>query len=68
MSVALVILHVLRMRHIVFYGLSGTYNIFRHYLIIGTILEKKLLNKKRVCFFLIFPTTFVSNISHSEME
>jgi hypothetical protein len=39
------------------------YNIFPHYLINGTIFERKLLNTKCV---LTSSTTFVWNISHSE--
>jgi hypothetical protein len=55
--VALGIEHSMRMRHIVICGLHGSYNFFPHYLINGTILEKKrLFNKKRLS---IFSTVFV---------
>jgi hypothetical protein len=41
MFVALVIQHAMRMRHNV---ICGLYNFFLHYLINGTISEKKILN------------------------
>jgi hypothetical protein len=41
------------------------YNIFPHYLINGTIFEKKLLNILVKCVS-IFSTSFVCNISHSK--
>jgi len=47
-SVALVIKHAKRTRHIVICGLSGSTIFFLHYLINGTIFEKKLLNTKCV--------------------
>jgi hypothetical protein len=37
------------MRHVVICGLPPFYNIFPHYLINGTILEKNILNMKCVC-------------------
>jgi hypothetical protein len=45
--VALVIQDAMRMRHIAACGLSD-YNIFPHYLINGTIFEKKVLSIKCV--------------------
>jgi hypothetical protein len=55
-SVALGIQHAMRTRHIVM-SPAPLYNIFPHYLINGTILEKKVTeHKMRV---LIFSTTFV---------
>jgi len=46
--VALGIEHALHMRHIVICGLHTLYNIFPHYLIKDTILEKRLWNIKYV--------------------
>ena len=40
-SVVLVILHTIRMRHIAICGLSGSTTFFSNYLISGTIFEKK---------------------------
>jgi len=53
----------MRMRHIVICA-ACHYSIFRHFLINGTILEKKVIEAK-MCV-LIFSTTFVRNISHSK--
>jgi len=54
----------MRMRHVVMCGMSGLlYSIFPRYLINDIFLEKTLLNIKYV---VIFSTTFVWNISHSE--
>jgi hypothetical protein len=49
--VALVIQHAMRMRHIVICGLPGSTIFFPHYLINGTIFEKKSLNIKCVFWF-----------------
>ena len=49
--VALVIQHAVRMRHIVICGLSSSTIFFPHYLINGTIFEKKLLNTRCVFWF-----------------
>jgi hypothetical protein len=52
MFMALGFQHAMRMRHIITSGLSvRLYNIFAHYLINGTILEKRLLNIKCVFRF-----------------
>jgi len=59
--VALGVQHVNRMRHIFICSQPRSTIFFSHYLINGTIFEKKLLNTKCV---LIFFTTFVWNISH----
>jgi len=45
--------------------LYNIYIFFSHYLINGTIFEKKLLSTKCV---LIFSTTFVRNISHPKKK
>jgi len=47
-SVALGIQHARRVRHIVVCGLSGCTNIFPHFLLNGTIFEKKRKKKKEV--------------------
>ena len=51
MFVALGIQHAARMRHIAICGLPPLYNIFPHFLINGTIFEKKSLNTKCVFWF-----------------
>jgi len=61
-SVALVIQHALRMRHIAICGLPRSTIFFPHYLINGTIFGKKVTEHK-MCV-LIFCTTFVRKISH----
>jgi len=48
--VALAIQHAMQRRHIVICGLSGSTIFFPHYLINGTILEKKSYWKQNVCF------------------
>jgi len=57
-SVALVIQHAMRIRHIVICGLSGYTIFFSHYLINGTIFGKKKVTEHKICF-LLFSTTFV---------
>ena len=59
---ALGIQHEMRMRHIIWP--APLYKIFPHYLINGTILEKKI-TEYEMCV-LSFSTTFVCNIFHSE--
>ena len=51
MSVALVIRHATRMRHVFICGLSRSTVFFPHYLINDTIFEKMLLNTKCVFWF-----------------
>jgi hypothetical protein len=55
--VALGIQHAVPMLHIVVFDLTGYTIFFPHYLIRGTIFEKKVIEHK-ACV-LIFPTTFV---------
>ena len=62
--VGLVIQHAMRMPHIVMWPVR-LYNIFPHYLINGTISEKKKVIEHKMCV-MIFSTTFVQNISHSK--
>ena len=50
-SVAIVMQHAMRMRHTVVCGLPRSTIFFPHYLINGTIFEKKLLNTKCVFWF-----------------
>jgi hypothetical protein len=57
-SVALVIQHAMRMRHIVICRLSGCTNIFPHYLISGTISGKKKKKRNIKCISIV-STTFV---------
>ena len=52
----------MRMRHIVICGLPELYNTYRHYLIRGTIFEKKKIIEHKI-HVLIFSITFVWNIS-----
>jgi hypothetical protein len=59
--VAFDIQRAMHKRHIIISCLSGSTNIFPHYLINGTIFEIKLLIIKCV---LNLSTTFVRNISH----
>ena len=64
--VGLGIQHAMRMRHIVFCGLSGSTIFFSHYLTNDIIFEKKNNNIEHKMCFLIFSTKFVWNISHSK--
>jgi len=50
---ALGILREIRMRHMVTCSLSRFWNIFTHYLIKGTVFEKKLL-KIKLCFDFLY--------------
>ena len=52
-SVAVVIQHAMRLRHIVICGLSGCTTFLQHYLLNGTIFGKTLLNIKYVFWFLL---------------
>ena len=61
--VALGIQHAIRMRHVIC-GLPLSTKFFPHYLIKGTIFEKKKGTEHKICV-LIFSTTSVSNSSHS---
>jgi len=60
-SVARVIQHAMRMRHIVICGLSVYTTFFSDYFINGTIFEKKTEHKFCV---LISSTTIIRSISH----
>jgi hypothetical protein len=55
-SVALVIQHAMRWSHIVICGLPRSTVVFQHFLINGTIFEKK--SEHKICV-LIFSTTFI---------
>ena len=64
-SVALVIQHATRLRHIVYLWTATLYNISPHYLIKGKFLGGKNVTEHKLCV-LIFCRTFVSNIFRSE--
>ena len=51
--------HAMRMRHIAICGLSRSYNIFPHYLINGTIFEKKKKGIEHKMCVMISSTTFI---------
>ena len=68
--VALCIQHALRMRHIVICGVPRSIIIFPHYIINGTILEKKLLNTKCMFWFslqLLFETFLIRRRNEGDM-
>ena len=63
MFVALLIQHAQHMRHIVMLWPAPLYNIFPHYLISGTIFEKKKVTEHKMCvliFSTILSETFLS--------
>jgi hypothetical protein len=62
MFVDLFIQHAMRIRHIVIWP-APLYYIFPHYLIEGTIFEKKNEHKM---YILISSTNFVRNVSYSK--
>jgi len=62
--VALGTQHEMRMCHIINLWPLRLYYIFPHYLINGTIFEKKKVTEQKIYGF-IFCTTFARNISHS---
>jgi hypothetical protein len=68
-SVALVIHHAKRMRHVILSPAWPVwlYNIFPHYLIKGTIFGEKVIDKK-VCFDLLYKFCMKYFLSHEEFS